>query len=53
MKTETMFPVESGSTVSVECFEGFGLSGDSTFTCSGGNSYQFLSEPTCGKRDNV
>ena len=53
MRTETIFPVESGSIVSVECFKGFELSGDSTLQCSGGNSFQFLTEPTCGEREIV
>ena len=46
MKTETQFPLQPGSIVSMKCNTGFTLTGDKTVTCTG-TELSFTEAPSC------
>ena len=51
METETQFPVDKGTTLTVSCTESYELVGDSEITCNGNNdefSYE-TTQPRCGE----
>jgi hypothetical protein len=55
LTTETKFPVNKGTVLTVSCEEGFKLSGSNTVTCTEGTTFSTDTTPTCtqGKREGL
>ncbi|KAL5266359.1 hypothetical protein ACHWQZ_G003697 [Mnemiopsis leidyi] len=47
MKTETQFPLQPGSEVSLKCSAGYTLTGDTMVTCVKGTLFSFNQPPLC------
>ena len=50
MKTDPVFPVDKGITLTVSCTGSYELVGDSEITCNGNNDeFDYTTQPRCGK----
>ena len=49
MATDTVFPVEEGTILTVSCNEGYQLGGDEQVTCTEDTEFSYTIEPYCGK----
>ena len=50
MATDTVFPVEEGTILTVSCNDGYQLGGDNQVTCAETTEFSFTNEPNCGKQ---
>ncbi|KAL5249499.1 hypothetical protein ACHWQZ_G018378 [Mnemiopsis leidyi] len=50
LTTETTFPVDTGTELTVSCEDGFLLSGSDTITCTEGTTFSSVTTPSCVRK---
>ena len=50
MTTDTGFPVDVGTFLTVSCDDGYQLDGDKHVTCTKYMEFSYTSKPKCGKK---
>ena len=50
MASDTVFPVEEGTILTVSCNDGYQLGGDNQVTCTKDVEFSYTNEPKCGKQ---